>query len=141
MNSTNARRNAALGKPHGTATSELRKLLLFDMAKRLGELDCFRCKTIIATVEEFSIEHKISWLNSPDPKLYFYDLSNIAFSHYICNTKAGRSEQADRVRKYANSKEHGRATWKREYADPIRYANHLQMKRNEIIIISVKMPF
>jgi hypothetical protein len=40
--------------------------------------------------KELSIEHKIPWLDSEDPKDLFFNLNNIAFSHLTCNVKAAR---------------------------------------------------
>lgn len=59
---------------------------MFDMAKELGLLVCYRCGEPINAVEEFSIDHKEAWLDK-NPKL-FWDLQNIAFSHSRCNSKA-----------------------------------------------------
>jgi HNH endonuclease len=72
-----------LGMPLGTATSRLRKMLLFKFAKKLGEDVCFKCKLKIEDINEFSIEHKQPWLHVS--KELFWDLDNIAFSHLKCN--------------------------------------------------------
>ena len=40
-------------------------------------------------VDEFSVEHKIPWLDSDDPIGLFFSLDNIAFSHHSCNSGAG----------------------------------------------------
>lgn len=78
--------------PIGTATARLRKSLLFEFAKRL-ELDtCYRCGEKIQNIEEFSIEHIRSWQWSNDPVQMFFDLSNIAFSHLVCNVSAARAK-------------------------------------------------
>lgn len=57
------RRRKQLGMPYGTATSKLRKMIMFDLAKELGLLVCYRCGGPINTVEEFSIDHKEAWLD------------------------------------------------------------------------------
>lgn len=90
MNMTNAKikKNNQLGMDYGTATHQLRKILMFDMAKRLGEDICYHCKEIIDNIDEFSIEHKENWLDN-DPAL-FWSLDNIAFSHLSCNCSASR---------------------------------------------------
>jgi hypothetical protein len=46
-------------------------------------------------VKDFSIEHKQRWLDV-DPAL-FWDLTNIAFSHFICNSRAGGKEGAKAI--------------------------------------------
>lgn len=72
-----------LGVSIGTAANRLRKMIMFDMARKLDMLDCFKCGKPIETPEEFSIEHMIPWLHN-DPNL-FWDLDNIAFSHLKCH--------------------------------------------------------
>jgi hypothetical protein len=88
-NNSNSKKDRLLGIPHGTANGQLRKMLVFDMAKRLGLLDCYRCKEPILKIRDFSIEHKIPWQSSEEPKVAFFDLENIAFSHLSCNSGAG----------------------------------------------------
>lgn len=83
-----------LGMPHGTAANKLRKLLLFDMAGRLGKLNCYRCNKPIETVEEFSIDHIQDWEYSNSPKDLFLDVKNIAFSHFICNINSSNRSRA-----------------------------------------------
>jgi hypothetical protein len=89
METSNQKKNRLLGEPYGTATSRLRKMLLFDMARRLKEDICFRCGKIIQTLEEFSIEHTIPWQGTENPKEAFFDIEKIAFSHLVCNSGAG----------------------------------------------------
>lgn len=89
MNLSNINKVKALGMPFGTANGKLRKSILFHLVQKI-ELDlCFRCNKIIASIEDFSIEHKIAWMGTNDPVKYFFDIENIAFSHIICNNKAG----------------------------------------------------
>lgn len=85
----NARKAKVLGMPFGTASAKLRKALLFDLSKRLGLHQCFRCGKPIETIAEFSIEHKQSWLNADNPQEAFFDVENIAFSHISCNVGHG----------------------------------------------------
>lgn len=84
MSKTNIERAQQLGIPFGTASSKLRKILLFDAIKQLGKNTCFKCHAEILMIEDFTIEHKKPWLHV-DPKL-FWDLDNIAYSHALCNT-------------------------------------------------------
>jgi len=74
-----------------TAATRLKKMLLFDMAKRLGIDDCYRCREKIESIDNLSVEHKIPWLDSENPVGLFFDLKNIAFSHLRCNNLAGRN--------------------------------------------------
>jgi hypothetical protein len=76
-----------LGMPFGTACNKLRKLVLFSLAQKLKENVCFRCKEEILNVEEFTIDHKEAWRTKGAE--WFWDLSNIAFSHSYCNLRTG----------------------------------------------------
>lgn len=72
-----------LGMASGTANHRLRKNVLFHLLEKLNENVCFKCARTIETVDELSIEHKLPW-EGRSVEL-FWDLSNIAFSHLICN--------------------------------------------------------
>ncbi len=74
----------------GSAGSRLKKLLLFKLAKELNLHFCFRCGEEITDPDTFTIDHKVPWLDSGDPKGVFWDLDNIAFSHGSCNSRASR---------------------------------------------------
>lgn len=89
MNVGNTNKAKALGMPYGTANNKLRKALLFRFAKLLGLDTCYQCKTPITELADFSIEHKIPWMGAKSPSEAFFDLDNIAFSHLVCNAKAG----------------------------------------------------
>ena len=81
-----------LGMPFGTASGILKKSIMFSMMQLL-ELDmCFQCGMKIESVNDLSIEHKIPWLDSENPKELFFSLDNIAFSHLKCNVGAVRKE-------------------------------------------------
>ncbi len=81
--SSNEKKAATLGMPHGTATSKLRKNIMFSLLCRLEENNCYRCKQKIGSVDELSVEHKKPWEGiSAD---LFWDLENITFSHIRCN--------------------------------------------------------
>lgn len=69
--------------PYGTAMHQLRKMIVFHLAQRLGEDFCFKCGKLIETVQEFSIDHKMPWLHAETA--LFWSLDNIAFSHRVCN--------------------------------------------------------
>lgn len=94
MNSNKAKQEQ-LGVPIGTATAVLRKSILFDVIKRHGENICFQCGEEIKSVGELSIEHKVPWLYSSNPKELFFSLDNIAFSHLSCNVKASRRKSSE----------------------------------------------
>jgi hypothetical protein len=86
MSTTNSNRNKNdfLGIPFGTATSKLRKMILFDLVKKSNLDICYRCGNKIENIVDFSIEHKLPWLGI-DIDL-FWNLDNIAFSHLHCNS-------------------------------------------------------
>jgi len=82
-----------LGIPFGTASHQLRKLIMFDLVKKLGLNFCYRCGVEIETVTEFSLDHKEDWLNSNNPSQKFFDVENIAFSHLKCNCDASKKHK------------------------------------------------
>ncbi len=81
--SSNKRKAAFLGMPHGTAAAKLRKMILWRFIQQCGEDTCFRCKEKIESIDDLSIEHKEPW-EGVSVEL-FWDLDNIAFSHMKCN--------------------------------------------------------
>lgn len=83
-----SRRKDLLGVAYSQATHRLRKLLLYNYVVKADEHKCYRCGLYIESIDEFSIDHKRPWENISAE--LFWDLSNIAFSHLSCNTKAGR---------------------------------------------------
>lgn len=80
-----------LGIGPGSARNKLIKNLLFDFSKQLGKNICFQCGKEIENEREFSIEHKIPWLNNDDAYDLYFDLENIAFSHLACNIAVARN--------------------------------------------------
>ena len=90
MTNSNKKRTIQLGIPHGTATSKLRKMIMFKLLKEANLNWCFQCGNEIESVEDLSIEHKIPWMDSDNPKELFWDLENIAFSHLNCNIRVAR---------------------------------------------------
>lgn len=93
--SSNIKKAATLGMPHGTATARLRKNILFYLLKRLKENTCFKCNKEIEIVEDLSIEHKLPW-EGRSAEL-FWDLNNIAFSHLKCNRPHSFSSNESRL--------------------------------------------
>lgn len=71
-----------------TSRNKLQNLILFNLMEKTSMDLCFRCGQKIGSIEEMSIDHKIQWLNSNNPKELYYDLDNIAFSHSVCNSIA-----------------------------------------------------
>jgi hypothetical protein len=86
----NKKKAAQLGMSPGNAAHKLRKMLLFRMIQMTGTDSCFQCGEKIENVDDFSIDHKVPWLDSDNPVGLFFDLNNIAFSHINCNRGAAR---------------------------------------------------
>lgn len=85
MKNSNELKAEQLGMPWGTAAQRLRKMLLFKFVQELKLDTCFKCGTVIESIDDLSIEHKTPWFNR-DAEL-FWDLDNIAFSHLRCNVR------------------------------------------------------
>lgn len=77
------KRKEQLGVHPATASGRLLRDLLFHYVMKESH-KCFRCDGELER-DNFSIEHKIPWLNSDNPIELFYDLDNITYSHQKCN--------------------------------------------------------
>lgn len=80
-----------LGMDYGRASAKLKKMILFDLAKKVagGKVKCIRCRKEIKEIKDFTVDHIKPWLhNSSD---LFWDLNNIAFSHFTCNASDRRN--------------------------------------------------
>lgn len=77
-----------LGMSYGSARGRLDRIIMFEQAKRLGELNCYRCGKPIESVKDFTVDHKHPWLHMNAD--LFWSLENIAFSHHVCNSKHHR---------------------------------------------------
>ena len=124
LNSSNKKKYDKLGMPFGTANGRLKKRIMFDLVCKLRLNLCFHCQLEIVSLDQFSIEHKIAWLNSDTPVELFFDLNNIAFSHLSCNIEAARLPSM-----YENEKEENKERYAREKADPEKYELKLKRKR------------
>lgn len=102
MNKQQRKMAKQLGMNPSTASGRLVKDLLFKFVIEAGH-KCFRCNGTL-TRDTFSIEHKISWLDSDNSVGLFFDLDNIAYSHRSCNSAAG-----SRPYKYATEEERQQA--------------------------------
>jgi len=99
----NKKKNEALGANASTLQARLSRQLLFKYVGLSNDVFCYRCASKIESIEEFSIEHKVSWLNSDSPKDLFMDLDNIAFSHLECNLEASNQDKKDNRKHPSNS--------------------------------------
>lgn len=114
-----------LGESSSSAAAKLKKILLFSMVKELNRSNCFHCSFPITKVEDFTVEHKIPWLDSKNPVELFFDLDNIAFSHFKCNSGAARKPH----KKYFSVKEKRDAKLKSRIKSGRK--NYTQEKRHE----------
>ena len=96
---TKCKKSHALGMGISTARARLERDIVFALAIAQGH-KCFRCGEDM-TRDNFSVEHKVAWLSSEDPKATFFDLDNIAFSHHTCNSAAASRPH----KKYASKAE------------------------------------
>lgn len=99
------KKSEQLGMNFSTAQHQLRKNVMFALMIRCGLNNCHQCGKKIETPKDLSIEHKIPWLDSENPKDLFWDLNNLAFSHLTCNVRA-----ADHSRNHL--KKHGVKRWR-----------------------------
>lgn len=80
------KKSQQLGMNVSTAQGKLLKDILWMLLQETNRTKCFVCGEEMSR-ETFSIEHKIPWLDSTNPKELFFNLSNISFSHMVCNVK------------------------------------------------------
>lgn len=98
-----------LGMNPSTASGKLLKDLLFGFVSKAG-LVCYRCGLPMLR-ENFSVEHKIPWLDSEDPIGLFFNPENIAYSHLVCNIGAARRPN----KMYKDVVERRAAGWSKYY--------------------------
>jgi len=91
-----SKKEIQLGMNPGTASYRLMKDILFSLLLEIGKNICFRC-SLPLTRKDFSIEHKIPWLNSQNPVEKFFDITNISFSHLSCNCSAKTNKQKSKL--------------------------------------------
>lgn len=116
------KKSKQLGMNVSTASGRLVKDLLFSFIVEAGRDICYCCGGKLER-SDFSIEHKIPWLDSDDPVGMFFDIENIAFSHLRCNISAARKphklsddeREAKRLKRNAEKRDAAR-----EKYDPIK---------------------
>jgi hypothetical protein len=67
---------------------------IYNMLSALNYTKCYRCGEEL-TITDLSIDHIIDWMNAPNPKEMYFDLSNIEFSHLNCNMRAAKITEAN----------------------------------------------
>jgi len=75
----------------GTASNRLRKAVMLKLLQKLDEDWCFRCGARIETPDDLSLDHIEPWLHDDPEK--FWNVENVAFSHYKCNTTNRRNRK------------------------------------------------
>ena len=101
------KRKKQLKENFSTACGRLRRNIMFKLVNAAG-YKCFRCGKKM-TLETFSVDHKIPWLDSDNPRETFFNLKNIAYSHRSCNSSVARRTN----KKYPNIKARQKAEWTR----------------------------
>ena len=94
-----------LGMNPSTASHRLIKDILFSFIQK-ENIKCHQCDCEM-TREDFSIEHKIPWLDSNNPIELYFDLNNITFSHLNCNVGAARKSKGIQKHGIKAYKKHG----------------------------------
>jgi len=75
-----------LGDETKAARFKLLRALAYEYMKMKFHGLCHNCHKFVER-EDFSLEHIIPWMNSFDPKRFFYDVQNLTISHISCNAK------------------------------------------------------
>lgn len=120
-----------LGMSHGLASNRLKKILLFELAKKLNYNICYRCGEEIKSSDGLSMDHKIPWIHSVNPVELFFDINNVAFSHLKCNISHKRTPKkyfTDEERKAAR-KRWSKESYLRTY-DPAKRREKYLRERN-----------
>ena len=84
-----SKKSIQLQENFSTASGKLVKDILWNFLIKSSQIMCFHCETPM-TRDTFSIEHKVPWLDSKNPRELFFDLENISFSHKSCNCSKAR---------------------------------------------------
>jgi hypothetical protein len=79
----------SLGTSLSTATMRLLRSIVFEFIEKTQTNTCHRCG-LPMTRTDFSVEHIEDWRNKENALELFYDLSNISYSHVLCNTRAAK---------------------------------------------------
>lgn len=110
-----------------TAQGRLVKDILWMLLQETNRTKCFICNEEM-TRETFSIEHKIPWLDSNNPKELFWNLNNISFSHLSCNISSGRGNKKyyTKEERKERDKELWRESKKRTYSKEKRKQKYLE---------------
>lgn len=101
------KKHLQLGMNPSTASGRLLKDLLFYY---IPDKRCYHCGKEI-TRQDFSIEHKIPWLDSENPVELFFNLDNISFSHLSCNISKARKSLKSPIPKEIRHRQYCKTWW------------------------------
>ena len=87
MASNFKQKSKQLGMSFSTAQIKLIKMKLLETLIKHEENICYRCDKSINFIRDLSIDHKKDWYKNKTEM--FWDLDNVAFSHRLCNSRAG----------------------------------------------------
>lgn len=73
-----------LGMSYDNAYHKLIKKLLFTTLTINNFNICSKCNKDIENVDDLDICHRLSWLDSDNPKELFFDVNNVVFNHMDC---------------------------------------------------------
>lgn len=71
------------------ANRVLMKDLVYHFIFKLGLNKCYRCGGTLDR-DDFTIDHKIPWRHSDNPLELFFNIENVKFSHFSCNSANAR---------------------------------------------------
>ena len=122
------KKSQQLGMNISTAQGKLVKDILWMLLQETNRTKCFVCSKEMSR-ETFSIEHKIPWLDSDNPKELFFGLDNISFSHLSCNISSKRittKKYFTKEERRERDKELWRESKKRTYSKEKRKQKYLE---------------
>lgn len=90
MDNNNKYKKMQLEESPGKARHKLFTLILYNLVVETNKNNCFRCGLPILSADSISIDHKIPWMYTSNPKEIYYSIDNIAFSHKKCNSSYTR---------------------------------------------------
>jgi hypothetical protein len=81
----NKNRQQKLGAQRKNLTCTLTRKLLFKVLQQTNLNICWVCKEKIETLQDFSLDHRVEWGSSENPRETFTNPDNIEFAHRDCN--------------------------------------------------------
>lgn len=119
------KKKAKLGMSPSAARDRLTRQLLW---REIKDTPCYRCGEAMS-LETYSIEHVVPWLNSEAPIDVYFNLDNVSFSHSVCNKRANTSKTGKGLLTQEEIQERQRKA-SRLYAARQRATNPAYVERN-----------